>query len=116
MSTGYRARIEQRRDRQTARRPREFTRSSVTHYRRRDSASPSACGRVRDHTSRSLHVTARLTVAAAMIAASASVATAQPQGRPRIAVSVEARTEGLAEPDATAAQLLAEVRRALGAP
>jgi len=60
-------------------------------------------------------VTARLAVAAAMIAASASVANAQPQGRPRIAVSVEARTEGRAEPDATAAQLLAEVRRALGA-
>ena len=58
---------------------------------------------------------ARLTLAAAMIAVSPSFASAQPQGRPRIAVSVEARTEGRAEPDATAAQLLAEVRRSLAA-
>jgi len=58
-------------------------------------------------------VTARLTAAAVMVAMSATLAGAQ--ARPRIAVSVEARTEGRAEPDATAAQVLADVRKALAA-
>ena len=58
---------------------------------------------------------ARLMIAAAMITVSAAMANAQPQGGPRIAVSIEARTEGRAEPDATAAQMLAEVRRSLAA-
>jgi hypothetical protein len=58
-------------------------------------------------------VTARLTAAAVMLAMSATLAGAQ--ARPRIAVSVEARTEGRAEPDATAAQVLADVRKALAA-
>ena len=58
-------------------------------------------------------MTARLTAAAVMLAMSATLAGAQ--ARPRIAVSVEARTEGRAEPDATAAQVLADVRKALAA-
>jgi len=58
-------------------------------------------------------MTACLAATALMVAISGTLASAQP--RPRIAVSVEARTEGRPEPDAATAQLLAEVRRSLAA-
>jgi hypothetical protein len=60
-------------------------------------------------------VTAHSIAAVVMIVVSPAIAAAQPQPRSRISVSVEARTEGRAEPDATAAQLLADVRRSLAA-
>ena len=60
-------------------------------------------------------MTAHSIAAVVMIVVSPAIAAAQPQARSRFAVSVEARTEGRAEPDATAAQLLAEVRRSLAA-
>jgi len=60
-------------------------------------------------------VTAHSIAAVVMIVVSPAIAAAQPQPRTRISVSVEARTEGRAEPDATAAQLLADVRRSLAA-
>ena len=58
-------------------------------------------------------MTAHSIAAVVMIVVSPAIAAAQPQPRSRISVSVEARTEGRAEPDATAAQLLADVRRSL---
>ena len=58
-------------------------------------------------------MTAHSIAAVVMIVVSPAIAAAQPQPRTRISVSVEARTEGRAEPDATAAQLLADVRRSL---
>ena len=60
-------------------------------------------------------MTAHSIAAVVMIVVSPAIAAAQPQPRTRISVSVEARTEGRAEPDATAAQLLADVRRSLAA-
>ena len=60
-------------------------------------------------------MTAHSIAAVVMIVVSPAIAAAQPQPRSRISVSVEARTEGRAEPDATAAQLLADVRRSLAA-
>ncbi len=61
-------------------------------------------------------MTARLIAAVVMtVVPSAMVATQPPQPRSHIEVSVEARTEGRAEPDAAAAQLLADVRRSLAA-
>ena len=56
----------------------------------------------------------RPTVVALMLALPVTLAAAQPT-RPRIAVSLEARTEGRPEPDATAAEILANVRKALAA-
>ena len=54
----------------------------------------------------------RLAAAAIAVIALPSIVAAQP--RPKIAVTVEVRSEGQPNPDATAAKLLEEVRRGLG--
>jgi hypothetical protein len=54
-------------------------------------------------------------VAALLLASLASTAAAEAQPRPKIAISLEVRSEGRADRDATATQLLAGVRTGLQA-
>jgi len=54
-------------------------------------------------------------VTALLLASLASTAAAEAQPRPKIAVSLEVRSEGRADRDATASRLLADVRKELEA-
>lgn len=58
-------------------------------------------------------MTGRLAAAVGLLVALPALAAAQP--RPKIAIALEARTEGQRDPDAAAARLLEEVRRGVGA-